>query len=328
MTQGQAVEPSPALDVEGSIAVSGPSPKQRTRTAARERKTGKRLPNKQAYLFVLPAVAIIAVLVIYPLVTSINDSFHKDYLDSPSHAFVGAANYVHVFTDPAFHTAALNTLMYLGLATAGSLIIGMVMAVWLRGLRRSRMLFLTILVLPWAVPGVVNGVLWSFIFNPTNGLLNEVLLRLHLLHHPVIWLENPTSAIICISISLLWQISPICAVIFLAGMESIPPVLYEQASVDGSAGMRAFTHITVPLLRPALAIGLLNAGILGLSIFDQVYVLSGYAPASISAVIQVYLYAFQDFQFGIGIAASLVVTVFGLLLSLFYLKVVYREVAF
>ena len=273
-------------------------------------------------------MAIIAALVLYPLLTSLYDSFHIDYLENQSHSFAGAANYIHVFTDPAFHTAALNTLAYLAIATVGGLTIGMVIAVWLHGIGRFRMLFLTIIVLPWAVPGVVSGVLWSFIFNPTNGLLNALLLRMHIINHSVIWLESPTSSIICIGISLLWQIAPITSIIFLAGLESIPAVLYEQASVDGSSGVRTFSSITLPLLRPALAIGLLDAGILGLSIFDQVYVLSGYAPASISAVIQIYLYAFQDFQFGIAIAASLVVTVIGLLLSLFYLKVVYREVAY
>jgi len=312
----------------GSTAVPGKPRREKLPPTKRALLAPRRLPNKQAYLFVLPAVAVIAVLVLYPLVSSVYDSFHMDYLESPSHAFVGGANYVHVFSDPAFRTAALNTLYYLLLATGGSLVVGLLMAVWLRGIGRSRMLFLTVIVLPWAVPGVVNGVLWSFIFNPTNGLLNEVLVNLHLLHHNVIWLENPTSAIVCISVSLLWQIAPICAVIFLAGMESIPPALYEQASVDGCSGLHSFTRITLPLLRPALAIGLLDAGILGLSIFDQVYVLSGYAPASISAVIQIYLYAFQDFQFGIGIAASLLVTVAGLVISLFYLKIVYREVAF
>jgi ABC-type sugar transport system permease subunit len=279
-------------------------------------------------LFLLPSLAIIAVLVLYPLIISVYDSFHMDNLENPSHAFVGGRNYVQVFSSPAFHTAALNSLFYFALASAGSLIVGMVMAAWLHGIRRFRMLFLTIVVVPWAIPGVVNGILWSFIYNPTNGLLNAVLLDLHVIHHSVIWLESSTSAIVCISISLIWQIAPICAVIFLAGMESIPPVLYEQAAVDGSSGVRTFRSVTLPLLRPALAIGLLNAGILGLSIFDQVYVLSGYAPASISAVIQIYLYAFQDFQFGIGIAASMIVTVAGLLLSLFYLKVVYREVAY
>lgn len=328
MSNTQAVEPFSVKDEEGSAAALSRPERRARKPRGLKGGAGKALPNKQAYLFLLPAIAIIAVLVLYPLVVSLYDSFHMDYLESPSHAFIGGANYVHVFTDPAFRTASLNTLIYLGIATLGSLLIGMVMAVWLRGLRRSRMLFLTIVVLPWAVPGVVNGVLWSFIFNPTNGLLNAVLLDLHVIHHSVIWLENPTSSLICIGISLLWQIAPICAVIFLAGMEAIPPVLYEQASVDGCSGIRAFSDITLPLLRPALAIGLLDAGVLGLAIFDQVYVLSGYAPASISAVIQIYLYAFQDFQFGIGIAASLVVTVVGLLLSLFYLKVVYREVSY
>jgi ABC-type sugar transport system permease subunit len=303
-----------------------PTPNQRSQDH-RTRHSRRRVA-KQPYLLVLPALAILAVLVLYPLVVSLWDSVHVDNLEIASHAFTGASNYVHALTDPAFTGASLNTLMYLILATVGSLLGGMVIALWLHSFRRFRALFLTIIVLPWAVPGTVSGVLWSFIFNPTNGLLNAMLTSTHLISHNINWLQSSVSGQIFISASLLWQIVPISSVIFLAGLESIPRPLYEQATVDGASGFAVFGRITLPLLRPAMAIGLLNAGILGISIFDQIYVLSGYAPATISAVVQIYLYAFQGFQFGIAIAASMIVTVGTLLVSIFYLKIVYREVTY
>lgn len=288
----------------------------------------RRLPGAQPYLLLLPCLAVIVVLVLYPLGLSLFDSVHVDNPLAQGHAFVGARNYLKVLTDPAFVRASLNTVGYLILATVGALVVGMVMAVWLHGIRRFRAVFLVAIVLPWAVPGTVNGVLWSFIFNPTNGLLNAILKSVHLISHNVIWLEGSVTGIAFISVSLIWQIAPISAVIFLAGLESIPTELYEQAAVDGASALGSFRRITVPLLRPALAIGLLEAGVLGIGIFDQAYVLAGYAPSTISAVQQIYLYAFQDFNFGLGIASSVVVTVATLALSLFYLKVVYREMSY
>lgn len=313
------------MSIDAPAAVR-PTPDQGSN--GRPGRGARRRIAKQPYLLVLPALAILAVLVLYPLVVSLWYSVHVDNPEIQSHALTGASNYVHALTDPAFTKASVNTLMYLVLATLGSLVGGMVIAVWLHSFTRFRAFFLTIVVLPWAVPGTVTGVLWSFIFNPTNGLLNEILTGTHLISHNINWLQGSVSGQVFISASLLWQIVPIAAIIFLASLESIPRQLYEQATVDGGSGLAIFGRITLPLLRPAIAIALLNAGILGISIFDQVYVLSGYAPATISAVIQIYLYAFQDFQFGIAIAASMIVTAATLLVSLFYLKVVYREVGY
>jgi len=282
--------------------------------------------NSRAYLLVLPCAAVIGVLVVYPLVLSLLDSVRADSAIVPTHQFVGARNYITVFTDPDFQRASLNTLVYLAIATFGSLFIGWGIAAWLYSIRRVRATFLAIIVLPWAVPGTVNGVLWSFILNPTNGLLNGILRDLHVISHNVVWMAGTQSGLIAIGASLVWQITPITAVILLAGLESIPPELYQQAAVDGTSGRGAFFRITAPLLRPALAIALLQAGILGISIFDQVYVLSSFSPTTNSVLVQVYRYAFEDFNFGVGMAASMIVTAGTLLVSLFYLKVIYREI--
>lgn len=282
--------------------------------------------NAHAYLLVLPCVVVIGVLVVYPLVVSVVDSVRSDNAIVATHQFVGARNYTTVLTDPSFQRASVNTLVYLAIATLGSLVVGWGIASWLHSIRRMRAVFLAIIVLPWAVPGTVNGVLWSFILNPTNGLLNRILRDLHLISHNIVWLAGTQTGLIAIGISLVWQIAPISAVILLAGLENIPRQLYEQAAVDGASPRHTFLRITTPLLRPALAIALLQAGILGISIFDQVYVLSSFSPNTSSVLLQVYLYAFQDFNFGVGMAASMIVTVATLLLSLFYLKVIYREI--
>lgn len=279
-------------------------------------------------LLLVPAFAVIGVLVLYPLGVSLWNSLHEDNALVFSHQYVGGRNYSVAVRDPAFLQAGLNTLGYLIVVTLGALLLGLAMAFWLHNIRRFRAAALAIIVLPWAVPGIVTGALWSFIFNPVNGLLNGVLQGLHLIHQPHIWLEGRFTGIAFISLTLIWQITPICAVIFLAGLESIPGELYEEAAVEGASAFDRLRLITLPLLRPSLAIGLLQASVLAIGIFDQIVVLAGYAPGSISVVMQLYLYAFRDFNFGVGMAASMIVTLGTLLVSLIYIKGVYREVRY
>lgn len=294
---------------------------------SRRLRAGSRRPVVP-YLFIAPATLVIAVLVLYPLARSLYESLHTDNLLSASHAFSGLRNYTQVLADPAFQRAALNTLAYLVLASIGTLAGGLAMALWLHSLRRWRGLFLATVVVPWAVPGTVNGLLWLFILNPSTGLLNSVLQALGVISQPHVWLNGSYGSIAFISLSLIWQVTPISAIILLAGMEGIPSSLYEQASVDGATRWQAFRGVTLPLLRPAIAISLVNAGILGIGVFDQVYVLTGNAPGTISAVIQTYLYAFRDLNFGSGIAASMFVTIAALVISLIYLKGLYREIEY
>ena len=306
-------------------------------SSARERPAADRPPpvprrrqssGRQAYALIAPCLVVIAVLVLYPLVRSLWDSVHVDNAVVASHAFTGLKNYSTAAGDPDFQHATKNTLFYLAFVTVGCLLAGLGIAVWLHNLRRVRALFLVIVVLPWAVPGTVTGILWSFIYSPTGGLLNSVLQRLHLLHHDVVWLQGSWSGLAFVSLSLIWQTTPIVAVIFLAGLESIPREIYEQAQIDGAGVVRRFWTITLPLLRPSLAIGMLEASVIAISLFDQAYVLTGYSPNTRSVIQQIYLYAFRQFNFGLGIAGSVLVTAATLVVSVAYLKGLYREVSF
>lgn len=279
------------------------------------------------YWFVLPAVAFVAVLVLYPLALSLYSSVHVDNLLLPgNHAFVGVANYASILSDPSFVQTVGNTAVYFGFATAGAIVFGVPMAFWFHALHRGRGLFLSLLMLPWAIPGTVTGLLWSFIYNPISGLLNALLSMFHLIPHYVVWLNGSPSSLLFISVSLLWQVLPLSVIIFLAGLESIPQNLYESVAIDGGTRWQAVVRVTIPLLRPSLAIGLVEAGVLGIGAFDQIYVLTGYAPATKSVILQTYLYAFQDLNFGRGISAAMVVTAVTLLISVIYLKILYREV--
>lgn len=296
-------------------------------SVAHVRRVGK---GVTPYLLIAPALLIILGLVIYPLGLSFDSSLRiDDFLYPGLHTFVGLKNYDAVLTDPTFQEAMRNTAIYWGLTSVTVLAVAVSMAVWLKSLpMRWRAGFLVVVILPWAVPGVVTGLLWSLIYNPTSGILDGLLKNFGLISHNIVWFNHPGWALVLITVALLWQITPLATVILFAGMESIPPTLYEAAKVDGSTPWRTFRYITVPLLRPAVAIVMVQTTVLSIGVFDQVYVLAGYAPSTRSVVIQTYLYAFQNLNFGQGISAALLITMAITIIGYLYLRIVYREVSY
>ncbi|MDB5733305.1 MAG: hypothetical protein JWQ03_3200 [Variovorax sp.] len=295
-----------------------------TRTAARRR------VNRLGLGLVAPAFAVIAVLVLYPSISSIIGSLQRYELTDPSRAFVGLRNYSLVLADPSFLQSLLNTAGYFIVITVAVLVMGLVMALWLQSLHGAwRAVALTVIVLPWSVPGTVAGVLWSFILNPTGaGLLNSTLKSIGLIGSYQAWLDKPVGGIAVIGLTVAWSAVPLGVVVLLAGLEGIPREIYEQSLVDGAGRVKQFASITLPLLRPALAIVLLNGAVLSIGLFDQIFVLVGLDPQKITIAGAMYLYAFRDFNFGFGFAASVIATAITAAISLVYLRLVYREEEF
>jgi ABC-type sugar transport system permease subunit len=279
-------------------------------------------------VYLLPALVLIGALAVYPLFYAIVTSFQSNSVDVAGHRFIGLANYIAVFNDSVFRQASLNTLLYFAFVTFGSLAGGVLVGFWLHGLRRMRGPLLAMVVLPWAVPGTVSAILWSFIFSPQGGLVNSFLQAVGLISKPIVWFNSPLAGMAIISLTLVWETLPIVAIIILAGLESIPRELYEQAAVDGASGLQNLLHISLPLLRPALAIALVDVAALGIAIFDEVYVLGGSSVGTVSVVMRVYMYAFTNINFGQAMAASLLVAVVTVVITIVYMRLVYREVSY
>lgn len=276
----------------------------------REPGSGLTLARENARLgrwLVVPAVAIIVVLVVYPLVVGFETSLHAQAstLSAPS-KFVGLGNYSDVLKDPATSSAALHTLFYVLLALTLEIVGGLIVAVVLHRAFRGRGVVLAVLIMPWALPPVVGGVLWQRIFGSDNGLLNSILLNLHIIHKPEVWFAG-VWAIPAITLVHVWGVLPLIALILLAGLQSIPEDVYAASSVDGATPLRQFVHITLPLLRPALAVAATVGLIQAITIFDVIYVLNGTALNTASAVVQVYNLAFVDADFAHGTAFAFLI---------------------
>jgi multiple sugar transport system permease protein len=275
---------------------------------------------------VLPAIAFVAVLVFYPIVLGFGTSLHEGVatVGAPS-KFVGAENYVEVLGRPSVIDAFGHSLRYLGMALVLEVVLGLGIAVALHGAFRGRGIALAILILPWALPPVVSGVLWRRIFDPDNGLLNDALLRLGIVDSPQVWLASDTWATLCITVVHVWTVLPLVSLIFLAGLQTIPREVYSASAVDGATPWRQFRHITLPLLRPSLAVALTVGTVAAINIFDEIYVLNGTALNTRSVLMEVYTMTFLNAQFAEGTALALLVAAATAVLAVGYAVMLRRR---
>ncbi len=183
------------------------------------------------------------------------------------------------------------------------------------------------LILPWALPGVVEGILWSGIFDPNAGLISSLLSTFGLGGENLVLLgQNRLLTISLIELVQVWQITPLSVLLILAALQLIPGELYEAAEIDGCSAWAAFRRITLPLARPGIAVSMVQAVIATLNVFDQPYVLNGAADTGSSVTMQTYFISFQNLDFGEGYALSLLIAIVTLLISLVVVKAVYRRI--
>ena len=257
------------------------------------------------WAMVVPALVAVGLLVLYPLVEGFRQSIRSGgFLFGEKPGYVGLRNYRDVLADPVSRDAMRHTVEYVLLAVSLELVLGVAVAVTLHRVFRGRGLVLAVLILPWALPSVVSGVLWRRVFDPDNGLLNTVLLDLHVISQPHVWLASGLGAIVYITIVHVWGVLPLVSLIFLAGLQSIPDEVYSAAAVDGAGPWRQFRHVTLPLLRPSIAIALTVGTLLSISIFDEIYVLNGTALNTRSILMQVYNTTFVTADFAHGTALA------------------------
>ena len=269
-----------------------------------------------AFLLVLPILLTMGGLVFYPLTSTAWDSLHRVNPMTPGTPFVGLANYAKVFRDAETGRSWLNTAEYVVMAVLAETILGILAAALINQLQHGRRWILAAAVLPWALPGVVSGVIWQWIYAPGPGLLNGLLTRAGFDFDGHLWFNDTTSAMLAITTVHVWRMMPLTIVIVLAAMQSIPGELYEAARMDGASRTAMFRQITLPLVRSAIAVSMTNATVSAFNLFDEAIVLAHNAVETRPILIQIYLEAFKKFNFSYGMALSLMVTVISLLISL------------
>ena len=317
MDRGPALAVSSADAVPGSGAGDG------------GRRRGRRRPDLLPYLLVAPLALFILVLAVVPAIYTLAQSFFRVQELDPPTRFNGLDNFRALISDPNVQGSALNTLAYVVIGVILSTVLGIVMALTLQHRFRGRPLLIAAMILPWALPGVVEGIVWTGIWDANTGLLNSVLTSLHLVDHYQVFLgTNRLLTITLIEVVQVWQMTPLSALLILAALQNIPGDLYEAAQLDGCNAWNSFTRLTLPLARPGIAIAMVQALIATLNVFDQPYVLNGAATTGASVTMQTYFISFENLDFGQGYALSLMITVATLIGSWILVKLVYRQVEF
>lgn len=283
---------------------------------------GRLLP----YILLSPLLVFIGALSFVPTADTTVEAFFRVMPLDPPTRFTGLGNFRALFANSAITTSWVNTAVYVVVGVAASVVLGTAIAVALKRQFRMRGVILALVILPWALPAVVEGVIWNWIYNPTFGVLNSTLHSAHVIGGYHLWLGlDRWLTIFLIEIVQVWQITPLSALIILAALQSIPLDLYEAARVDGAGPVQSFRRISLPLIRPALAVCTVEALVLSLNIFDQVYVLNGIAPLGSSVMLQTYVTTFENLNFGGGYALSLLLTLATALLSVAALTLLYRR---
>jgi multiple sugar transport system permease protein len=299
-----------------------------TATVARRRGPSKRRA-RAGRLFVAPNLAAVAVFMLFPLGFSLYMSLHNWDLFTPV-KFAGLSNYRDLFAeDPLFSIAMRNTVVYVVGTVAPTVLISLAVAGVLNRKIKGIGIFRTIIFLPLAVSSVVIAVVWQFVFNTNNGLLNIVLGWVGI--SPIPWLVDPKWAMTSLCMVSIWRSVPFATVILLAAMQGVPENLYEAARLDGAGEVRQFVSITVPLIRAAVSFVVVISIIHAFQAFDLVYVLTGRngGPETATYVLGIMLFqhAFAFLEFGYASALAWVMFAILLVLTVVQLRLGRRRAA-
>lgn len=287
----------------------------------------KKRKNITPYLMVAPGAILMIVLVFYPILVTFTYSLQKMKLTAPqNNQFIGFENYKKILMDPEFWYAFQNSLIILVTVVLLTAVIGLMIALLLHVDTKVKGILTAIAIIPWALPPIVNGVMWRWIFHSSYGFLNRLLLNLNLIEEPVQWLSSRFSVILIAALVVAWRNIPFCAVVLLSALQGIPKQIYESAVIDGSGTFQTFKQITLPLLMPSFGIVLTSTSINAVNVFDEIVSLSGYGDVSKTLMIDAYLRTFSFLDYGIGSALTYIIMIFAGILGLLYIKNVYREV--
>lgn len=284
-----------------------------------------------AYAFLLVPLLFFLTIRLAPAFSSLYISLHEWNILSPSKPFVGLQNFQTLRHDPKFTRAAANTVRYVVAGIPAQVALGLALALLLQRINRFRGLFRALYFMPFVTPIVAAAWVWQWMYSVNFGPLNQILVALGLPPQP--FLRSPTQALYAVGAMVVWQYLGFQVVIFLAGLEAIPRVYYEAAEVDGASTWKLFRHVTVPLLNPTLVFSVVYSTIVYLQLFTQVLNMTfgdqgGPLAGTLTMVLYVYQVGFQRFKMGEAAAATAVLFIAILLITLVQMKVLSKPVEY
>lgn len=277
----------------------------------------KKLSNYSllAVQFHLPAFLALTLITLVPLLYTFRLSFYDYKLSEKGSkdVFVGLQNYVTLFQDEQFLNSLFRTFVFMVCAVVLEVIIGILLALALNAIPKVKRLFTSMILIPMMVAPLVIGLMFNFFINPQFGLYVWLVNTLHL-PLPTVLTSDSLTAMTVVILMDVWEWAPYLGLVFLAGLQSISGEYYEAAMVDGASDRQIFRHITLPLMKPVMTVGILLRAMEAFKEFDKPYVLTGGGPGNATEVIDLYTYrqAFVSFKF--SYAAAICVVLFLILI--------------
>jgi multiple sugar transport system permease protein len=267
--------------------------------------------DRQAWALLLPLLVIILTVTGYPLISTVRLSFTDASLTGRHVAqhWVGFENYAYVFTDPDFGDAFRRTLYFTFVSVGFEILLGVLVALLLNREFAGRTIVRAIMVLPWALPTIVNAMMWRLIYNPEFGSLNALLSQLGLIDSYRSWLGTPGTAMNMVILADVWKNYPLVAIIVLAALQTIPRELYEAADIDGAGPWVKFWKVTFPAILGPLSVALILRMIEAFKVFDIIYLMTRGGPADTTKSVSFFVYQESFAYLRAGSGASYAVTV-------------------
>lgn len=285
--------------------------------------------RRQAWVLLAPMLLVMLLLTAWPLMRTIWLSFTDAALigsgDAPG--WIGVENYLYALSDPDFRLSLWRTLYFTLVSVAFEGVTGVLVALLLNQRFTGRNVLRVLVILPWALPTIVNAMMWRLNFNPDYGSVNALLTQLGILDGYRSWLGSPDSALNAVMFADVWKNYPLVTLLVLAALQSIPDDLFEAARLDGASAWRRFRAITFPAIVGALSVALVLRTIDAFKIFDIIYVMTRGGPVDSTKTLSFYVYqeSFSYLRAGSGAAYAILMTLLCAVLIALYMLLLWRQ---
>jgi len=281
----------------------------------------------------IPTLVTLALVLAYPIIYAGYLSFHRIALGDLRRGvfpFVGFANYERILSDPLFQLALKNTLVFTAITVSAEVILAVAIALLLdqAHIWTSRITKFLIL-LPYAVPPIANGLIWAFLYNFQSGFLNRILFTAGIITEPINWAGHPSTAMLALTVPYIWRTLPFAILLIHAALAGMNRELFEAAAVDGANAWQRFRHITLPLLMPVIVVLLVLRTSFAFTVFEEVLAITQGGPGDATWVAVWFSYKRSfapPFDIGLGAASAWILAIIVGLLAIAYVKFLYRRV--
>ena len=281
--------------------------RSRTKSQAISKRSSTFKNNLTIFLFIAPAFIIYAVYVLYPIYSTFNYSLYE-WDGMSEKTFIGLQNYVNLFNDTIFWTSLTNNVWVVLTSIFVQIPLGLIMALMLFAPIRGIRLMNSVYFFPFLMSTVAIGLLWVLMYDPINGVINQLINLLGFGN--IAWLSGSNTAMIAVLLVVVWQFSPFYMILFKAAIVGVPEELYEAAEIDGANAFTKFIHITFPMLMPTIVSSSILAIVGSLKAFDIFYIMTGGGPNHSTEIMGTYMFKQAFVNFNMGYASAIAFLMF------------------